>query len=388
MAVEYRRIPHLVVHRLGAGQRDAYGTIGDEAVVLQAQLLRPETPSTTAVVAMHPIGSPAYMPMFSALARAGCHVIGCATRYSTGDHALIMEKALLDLGAAIHDARDRLGYERIVLAGWSGGGALMLAYQAQAEKPTIEATPAGEPVDIAAAGLVPADAVALLAAHRSRHHLLTEWLDPSIIDEADPETRIPELNLYDPDRGPRPPYGEEFVARYRTAQADRNRRITAWVRDRLAAPVPAGRRPADRAFVVHGTMADPRWLDPTLDPNDRRPNWCYLGDPAQINDGPTALARFSTTQSWLSQWSLEDAQCDGVTSAAAISVPTLVIQNSADDACPTTHSRAIFDAVPHADKEFRVISGANHYYSGPDQRPKLAEATETVVGWMADHGLG
>ena len=47
---------------------------------------------------MHPIGSPAYLPMFSGLARAGFHVIACATRYSTGDAALQMENVLLDLG--------------------------------------------------------------------------------------------------------------------------------------------------------------------------------------------------------------------------------------------------------------------------------------------------
>jgi hypothetical protein len=30
----------------------------------------------------------------------------------------------------------------------------------------------------------------------------------------------------------------------------------------------------ERPFIVHRTLADPRFLDPALDPNDRRPGWC------------------------------------------------------------------------------------------------------------------
>ena len=68
----------------------------------------------------------------------------------------------------------------------------------------------------------------------------------------------------------------------------------------------------EKSFVVHGTMADPRWLDATVDPNGRRAKWCYLGDPEMVNDAPSGLARYTTTRSWLSQWSVDDAQIDAV----------------------------------------------------------------------------
>ena len=45
-------------------------------------------------------------------------------------------------------------------------------------------------------------------------------------------------------------------------------------------------RTAEFAFTVHGTMADPRWLDPSVEPSDRAPGVCYLGDPKVVNDGP------------------------------------------------------------------------------------------------------
>jgi dienelactone hydrolase len=379
----YQRTPYLVVHRLGAGAREVYGSVGDEQIVLQAQLLRGDADSDTAVVAMHPMASPGYLPMFSALANAGCHVIACASRYMNGDCSLIMENVLLDLGACIRDARTRLGYRRIILAGWSGGGSLALFYQSQAEHPTIRAIPSGEPLDVAGAGLIPADAVVLLAAHRSRHHLLTECLDPSVLDELDPTCRDAEMNIYDPVNPNQPPYSDVFLRRYRLAQIERNQRITAWARDQLATSPRAGST-ANSSFVVYGTMADPRWLDPELEPNDRKPQWCYLGDPGTVNDGPTGLARFTTARSWLSQWSWDCAQGDGAEAAMAVSVPVLIMRNSADDACPISHTDALFAAIGHERKEQTLIKDANHYFSGPGQRGPLEKATTKVLDWIAE----
>ena len=159
-------------------------------------------------------------------------------------------------------------------------------YQQQAERPTVTATPAGDPPDLTALGLRPADAVMLLAAHVSRHGTLTEWLDASILDERDPSARDVGLDLYDPANPDQPPYTAEFLARYRAAQIARNRRITAWVKDRLSTLKAGGDEHGEFGFVVHGTMADPRWLDPTVDPNDRVPGWCYQGDPRVVNMSP------------------------------------------------------------------------------------------------------
>ena len=69
----------------------------------------------------------------------------------------------------------------------------------------------------------------------------------------------------------------------------RNRGITSWVQDRLAYLREHKGPAAEEGFVVHGTMADPRWLDPTIDPNDRKPNWCYMGDPQMVNNAPAGL---------------------------------------------------------------------------------------------------
>ena len=76
------------------------------------------------------MASPGYLPFFSALARGGAHVVASATRYTSGDAALQMENVLLDLAACVRHVKEELGYEKVVLVGWSGGGALMAGYQA------------------------------------------------------------------------------------------------------------------------------------------------------------------------------------------------------------------------------------------------------------------
>ncbi len=165
-------------------------------------------------------------------------------------------------------------------------------------------------------------------------------------------------------------------------------RITAWVKEKLAELKSSGRPDADVAefgFVVHGTMADPRWLDPTVDPNERAPGTCYLGDPRVVNMSPVGLARFSTLRGWLSQWSYDDARGDAVACGPDIAIPALVIGNLADDACTPSHTRRLFQAIGHPDKEMHEIPGATHYYAGPDQRGALRSAVTIVTDWLVRH---
>jgi len=226
----------------------------------------------------------------------------------------------------------------------------------------------------------------LVAAHLARHKTFTEWLDPSVLDENDPDNRDPELDIYNPENPNQPPYSAEFLERYRAAQIARNRRITAWVKQKLTEFKANGHTNKELGFVVHKTMAEPKWLDPTIDPNGRKPNWCFLGEPEVVNDSPVGLARFCSLRSWLSQWSYDDANADGVSCAKRISVPVLVVGNTADDGITPEHTHALFNAVPHEDKELIWIQDANHYYFG--QREKATEAAAHCKRWMDQHGFG
>ena len=290
----YERRPILITARNQSSIKETYAGRND-MVVLEAHHLVPVgKPSSTVVIFMHPIGGTQYLPMVSGMAKAGVHVLTANSRYPRNDAALIMEKVVLDLGACVRHAREKLGYQNVVLAGWSGGGSLALFYQSQAENPTITHTPAGDPVDLVAAQLIPADGVLLLAPHRSRAKTLTEWLDPSITDESRPLERDPALDIFNPENPAQPPYTAAFLERYRAAQIARNRRITDWAKNLLEDARRRGLDDWEHCFVVHGTMADPAWLDPTIEPSDRKPGTCFMGKPRMVNDAPAGLGRYTS----------------------------------------------------------------------------------------------
>jgi pimeloyl-ACP methyl ester carboxylesterase len=373
------RLPLTVIFQEVSDAKETYGG-GFNTVLLEGQFLKPkDSECDTVLIFMHPTGLMNWLPMPIALAQMGLPVMCCGSRYPHNDSTLIMEKVVVDLGRYIRHAKEELGFKKVVLAGWSGGGSLSMFYQAEAEAPSLTSTPAGDLPDLTKANLEPADAVLQLAAHVSRAITLSEWIDASILDETDPSKKDPELDLYDPKNPNQPPYSEAFLTRYREAQAGRIRKITAWVKAEIARLKSESDEYQERAFVVHGTMADPRWLDPAVDPNDRKPGWSYMGDPRLVNNLPAGLARYCSLRSWLSQWS-EESNADGPACAARIKVPFLVIENSADDACTPSHAARIYGAITHDDKEIHCIKGATHYYFG--QKDKLAEAANVIFDWL------
>ncbi|MFL5267252.1 MAG: hypothetical protein ACJ8AH_11780 [Stellaceae bacterium] len=285
------------------GFTETYGFAGASGKVwLEGQYLIPrERLSKTLYLFMHPSSTLHLLPMPAALVGAGLHVLCAASRYPKNDSSLIIEKVAIDMGAWVKDARVR-GYEKVILVGWSGGGSLSLFYQAEAEAPSVTATPAGDAVDLTRAGLEPADGVIFIAAHLSRAGTLTEWLDPSVTDELDPDRRELEFDIYDRACPHQPPYSDEFITRFRVTQIARNRKITGWCQEWLDTLRRRGTSEVERCFVVHRTMCDVRWLDPCIDPDGRQLGWCYLGDPRTANTSPVGLARYSSLRSWLSQW--------------------------------------------------------------------------------------
>ena len=85
-------------------------------------------------------------------------------------------------------------------------------------------------------------------------------------------------------------------------------------------------------------------------------------------------------RSWLSPWSYDDANGDGIKCAGRITVPALVIGNTADDGITPSHTKALYEAVGHDDKELHWVQDANHYYFG--QPDKAAEAAALCLDWL------
>ena len=384
---DIRREPVIVAFKESAAFTETYGFVGSQGTVfLEGQRIVPDgRDSDTVLLFMHPASTLNLMPLPVALAKAGRHVLCCGSRYAKNDTALIMEKVAADLGAYVRYAREVLGYKRVVLAGWSGGGSLATFYQSQAEHPTITETPAGDPYDLTGLDLQPADALMFVAAHTGRARILAEWIDPSVRDELNPDDRDPVLDLYGSDARIHPPYDADFIATFRTAQLARVRRITGWVTEMLDTLKKKAGAETERPFLVHRTMADPRFLDPALEPNERENNWCYLGNPETVNSGPVGIARFTTLRAWLSQWSPDHSRADAQACAAKVSVPLLVIENTADDAVPVAHPACVFEAARMADKSFLRIEGATHYYR--DQPKHQARVVSEIEAWLQNRNL-
>lgn len=365
---------------------ETYGFVGSQGTVnLEGVLISPQgVKADTVFLMMHPASTLQLLPLPTGLAAAGFPVLCMGSRYVKNDTALIYEKVALDLGACVRYAKEQLGFQRVVLLGWSGGGSLALFYQSQAQRPTITATPAGDPIDLKAADLWPADGVILEAAHRARAQCLVDWMDPSVIDELDPDRRNPEFDLYSPSLAVSPPYPRDWLEAYRAAQRERMRRITDRVLETLDMLKRRGTAELERGFITHRTMADPRFLDGTIEPNDRPIGHCYMGVPETVNTGPVGLARFSTLRSWLSQWSLDHSRAIGEVCARDVTVPMLAIEHSADDAVPQPDIGMMYEACASLDKQFHCIQGANHYFKG--QPDHLQQAIQLISDWTQKRG--
>lgn len=329
--------------------------------------------SAVAAIVVHPTSNFMGHYLMPHLPAAGMSLLALNTRYVANDSMLLFERVIQDLGAGVRFLRGE-GFRKIVLLGNSGGASTVALYQAEAETLTIADTPAGDPIDVAPEDLPPADGIALFGAHPGRMHIMEAWIDASVIDEADPLSADPALDVYDPAHGP--PFSAGFVARVRAAQKARTARITARARARLRHLRARAGGPGDEAFVVYRTMADPRVLDRTLDPNDRPPESIW-GDPRAINYGANNVGRFTTLTSWLSQWSAE-SRADGPRCLARTSVPVLNLEFSADSAVFPGDVRLWSEAA--GDREtYRKIVGATHYMDG--QPELLAETVETIASW-------
>jgi len=225
--------------------------------------------------------------------------------------------------------------------------------------------------------LVPADLFISLCAHPGRPEVLTAWLDPSVVDENDPLSCDPDLDMYNAANGP--PYPPDFVERYRAAQVARNDYISEWClseMERLGAAAAW-----DRVFSVHRAWADLRFLDLSLDPSDREVG-CYGPEPRMSNYGGWGLAMACTLRSWLSMWSLSHSQCRSAPHLRRIKQPSLVLNATADRGIYPTDAQAIYDALGSSDKGLESIN-ADHYLENPPGARE--ECADLLAAWLAAH---
>ncbi|HXO52486.1 MAG TPA: alpha/beta hydrolase, partial [Mycobacterium sp.] len=308
------------------------------------------------------------------MATRGIGFLGWNTRYRGFESSFLLDHALVDIGVGVRWLREVQGVETVVLLGNSGGGSLMAAYQAQAVDPHV--TPLeGMRAAAGLADLPPADGYVASAAHPGRPDVLTAWMDASVVDENESVASDPELDLFDERNGP--PYSTEFIKRYRSAQIARNHAITDWVETELKRVHAAGF--SDRPFTVLRTWADPRMVDPTIEPTKRPANTCYAGVPVKANRSAHGIAAACTLRNWIGMWSLRHAQTRAEPHLARIECPALVINAEQDTGVYPSDAQRIYGALASIDKSQRSVD-TDHYFTTPGAR---SEKADTIAKWIA-----
>ena len=308
------------------------------------------------------------------MATRGVGFLGWNTRFRGFESSFLLDHALVDIGVGVRWLREVQGVDTVVLLGNSGGGSLMAAYQSQAVGPNVTPLEGMRP----AAGLtelIPADGYVATAAHPGRPEVLTAWMDAAVVDENDPVATDPDLDLFNEANGP--PYSPEFLARYRAAQTARNHAITDWAEMELKRVRAVGF--SDRPFTVMRTWADPRMVDPSIEPTKRQANLCYAGIPAKANRSAHGIAAACTLRNWLGMWSLRVAQTRAEPHLARITCPALVINADADTGVFPSDAQRIYDALASTDKTQYSID-SDHYFTTPGAR---SEQADTIAKWIS-----
>lgn len=339
------------------------------------------TPWRTAVILSHPRGDFSVHYACPLLAARGYAVLGFGTRYMNNDTDCLHESCIVDVKTA-HDEMRRRGAEAVVLLGNSGGGSLMA---------------------LATAELGIGDGWIGMAAHPGEGVFMLQVIDPSVADESDPFATIPELDMYNPDNGWRPwpepcTYDPQWVATYRAAQRDRVARIDAIAKASIADAVAAGTRLRDldksnaaawreqrrravftKYMTIYRTLADPAYLDLSIDPDDRPLGSLFaFPDPLDANYGRGGLARTMTARGWLSTWSGLSSHAKLADTMPRVTVPTILVHPTADTEIRIWQAKEIVANAGAADTTYVEMKGAPHYLEG--HRP---EALTIVADWLA-----
>lgn len=368
-------------------------------------VLRVPRGATAVVTIMHPRQDVTHHPLVPYLLTTGYGVWTQGTRSPNNDLNLLHEQAIIDFAAGHAFLRGQ--HLDVYSLGHSGGGTLAAFYCQQASlapEERLTTTPSGRPVPLADTEMPLPDGCIFLAPHPGQGALLQRLIDPSVADESDPLSVNPELDPFNPANGFRPApesssYDDEFITRYRAAQEERVRRLDAkacaYVSDAQQAKrafesggdaADRRRALAPRMLTVFRTDADLRNVDLSLDPNDRPYGSLFGRRPDLTNYGLVGFARLSTAEAWLSTWSALSTNATFVDCAPDVTVPTLLLEFTGDQASYPIDITAMSAALGASDLTVQSVPGT--HFGGPIAKGAptgTALAAATIESWLRDH---
>ncbi len=367
----------------------------------------------TVILMTHPRGDMTRHYLIPGYVEAGYAVFAHESRSPNNDANMTHEALLADIAAAVRHVRDR-GYEKVVFQGYSGGGAAYSFYQAQATTVPpgrLTDTAAGDPYDLNRFDMPPGDGFMFVGAHLGTGATMMEEIDPSVVDEADPLSRDPALDMYDPANGFREPpepsrYSPEFLETYRAAQRDRVARLDGIARSMLLAQrefrqlanaegfdalpletrTPILRRASLGQFMqIFRTDANPSMVDLSLDPSNRNCGGINTLRPDLTNYSENGFARILTPKAWLSQWSGLSSRSSMLDNLPKVTVPTVVLGFTGDNAIHPHVAQVTHDAVRSADKSLYRVDADHFGFPLPGKEGGgRAKVSEILVAWLRE----
>ena len=365
----------------------------------------------TVVVFNHPRADFASHYLTPFLVSAGYAVFGGQTRYLGNDVNCEHECLCADLAAQVRYLR-ATGFERVVLCGNSGGGPLSAFYMAQANTPVgdrLATTAAGNPYDLNELDLPRADGFINLAGALSEGALALANLDPSVIDEDDPLSCDPELDMFHPANGYRQPpevshYAPEWLERYRAAQiarcrridaralqeVERKRRHRAMMADPGFADLPLEDRNritrqavASATLVIPRTMADPALTDLSIHPSNRAIIGLMQPDPQVANWSIPGFVQMMTAEGWLSTWSGLSTRVNMHEDVKKITEPVLSINFERDVTILPFVAEGVVEHAASTDKTLVRIDADHFAFRDEGERDGgIPETAAAIVGWL------
>src|SRR5690606_31585131 len=131
-------------------------------------------------------------------------------------------------------------------------------------------------------------------------------------------------------------------------------------------------------LVIHRTLADPAYLDLTIDPDDRPLGSLFaFPDPFDANYARLGLARTMSPRGWLSTWSGLSSHAKLADTMPHVKVPTLILHPTADTEIRLWQAREIRDAAGADDVTYHDRAGAPH-----DTEGHRRAALELTVDWL------
>src|SRR5262249_2133760 len=113
-------------------------------------------------------------------------------------------------------------------------------------------------------------------------------------------------------------------------------------------------------FHVWRTDADPRCIDLSIDPSDRKPGSLWGSDLIASNYGCIGFARTCTAESWLSSWSAISSNASFERCGSDLELPTLMVEYTGDSAVFPEDAELIFRSLASRRKVRYRVRGNHH----------------------------